>query len=99
MRRPDHRSTILCIDPDSTPSTKVVSYDYLLGSVMTRPSEDVKGKGVGVRDERAHKAVARRHPPLDVPSTHRDGPCLRTAPLAFTLRAPTNTMNRPRMRR
>ena len=53
-------------------------------------NEDVKGKGVGDKDERAHKGVARRYSPLGVPSTYQGGPCLRKAPLAYTLRAPTN---------
>ena len=47
-----------------------------------------------MRDERAHKGVARRHPALSVRSTRRGGPCLRTAPLAYTLRAPTNMIRR-----
>ncbi len=60
-------------------------------------TEDVRRKGAGVRDERAHKGVARRHPPLGVPSPRRGGLCLRTAPLACTLRAPTNTYTCPRL--
>ena len=68
--------------------------DHVWDLVRDDYNEDVKGKGVGVRDERAHKGVARRHPALGVRSTRRGGPCLRTAPLAYTLRAPTNIVDR-----